>query len=77
MKFETWRTTLQEAETVYAKMPPAFGTETEIEIATRKKAREITSGEAESKTQAQSVKTPVHHLSLLPLLPHQQHPHPT
>ena len=60
--------------TVYAKMPPAFGTE--IEIAMRKRARKITSEEAESRMQAQSVKTPAHyhhlpHLSLLlPLLPH-------
>ena len=76
MKFETWTTTLQEVETVYAKTPPG----TEIEIATviarKKEVRKITSEEAESRMQAQSVKTPVHyhhlpHLSLLlPLLPH-------
>ena len=72
LKFETWRTTLQEAEIVYVKMPP--GTGTGIETA-RKEARKITSEEAESRMQAQSVKTPVHyhhlpHLSLLSLLPH-------
>ena len=71
MKFETWRTTQQGAEIVYAKMPPGTG----IEIARKKEVRKITSEEAESRTQAQSVKTPVHyhhlpHLLLLPLLPH-------
>ena len=54
-------------------MPPGTG----IEIARKKEVRKITSEEAESRMQAQSVKTPVHyhhlphHLSLLlPLLPH-------
>ena len=81
MKFETWRTTLQEAEIVYVKMPP--GTGTGIEIARKKEVRKITSEEAESRMQAQSVKTPVHyhhlpHLSLLlPLLPPLQYSHPT
>ena len=61
-------------------MPPAFGTE--IEIARKKEVRKITSEEAESRMQAQSVKTPAHHhhlphLLLLPLLPPLQYSHPT